>query len=74
LSANYTARSAVLRWYALRIGKFWYALSLAARLAASLSLVQVPPFFSDKEKNGGQERIRTSEAQVQQISSALKLP
>jgi len=34
----------------------------------------VPPVFSLSEKTGGQERIRTSEAQVQQISRALKLP
>jgi len=34
----------------------------------------VPLNFSLSEKFNGQERIRTSEAQVQQISSALKLP
>ena len=38
------------------------------------ALALVPPVFSLSEKTGGQERIRTSEAQVQQISRALKLP
>ena len=60
-------------------GKIWYALrSLNRNLVCTftryaacrgITLVQVPLNFCDKQKFNGQERIRTSEAQVQQIYS-----
>ena len=41
--------------------KFWYALSLTARLTASLSFAQVPPKFCLSQNFGGPKWIRTTD-------------